>query len=100
MIVTGDLIDANEACRIGLINRVVAYEELDEKINSLAQRLSKAPTKAIGMAKMNLLKGLDSDLTSVNIYESYGNALLFRSEDHKEGVDAFLNKRETRFKGE
>ncbi len=100
MIITGDLIDANEACRIGLINKVVAHEELDEKIDSLAQRLSKAPTKAIGMAKMNLLKGLDSDLRSVNVYESYGNALLFRSEDHKEGVDAFLNKRETRFKGE
>ncbi len=100
MIVTGDLIDANEAYRVGLINRVVTHEELDEKVNSLAQRLSRAPTKAIGMAKMNLLKALDSDLRSVNIFESYGNALLFKSEDHREGVDAFLNKRETRFKGE
>ena len=100
MIVTGDLIDANEAYRIGLINQVVAHEELEEKVNALAQRLSKAATKAIGMAKMNLLKGLDTDLRSVNIFESYGNALLFKSEDHKEGVDAFLNKREARFKGE
>ena len=100
MIVTGDLIDANEAYRIGLISRVVAHEELEDKVNSLAQRLSKAATKAIGMAKINLLKALDTDLRSVNIFESYGNALLFKSEDHKEGVDAFLNKRETRFKGE
>ena len=69
-------------------------------MNALAQRLSKAATKAIGMAKMNLLKGLDTDLRSVNIFESYGNALFFKSEDRKEGVDAFLNKRETRFKGE
>ena len=100
MIVTGDLIDANEAYRIGLISRVVAHEELEDKVNSLAQRLSKAATKAIGMAKINLLKALDTDLRSVNIFESYGNALLFKSEDHKEGVDAFLNKREARFKGE
>jgi 2-(1,2-epoxy-1,2-dihydrophenyl)acetyl-CoA isomerase len=100
MIVTGDLIDANEAYRIGLISRVVAHEELDDKVNPLAQRLSKAATKAIGMAKINLLKPLDTDLRSVNIFESYGNALLFKSEDHKEGVDAFLNKREPRFKGE
>ena len=52
------------------------------------------------MAKINLLKALDTDLRSVNIFESYGNALLFKSEDHKEGVGAFLNKRETQFKGE
>ncbi len=100
MIVTGDLIDANEAYRIGLISRIVAHEELEGRVDSLAQRLSKAATKAIGMAKINLLKGLDTDLRSVNIFESYGNALLFKSEDHKEGVDAFLNKRKTRFKGE
>lgn len=100
MIVTGDLIDANEAYRIGLINKMVAHEELEGNLNALAQRLSKAATKAIGMAKINLLKALDTDLRSVNIFESYGNALLFKSEDHKEGVDAFLNKRETRFKGE
>jgi 1,4-dihydroxy-2-naphthoyl-CoA synthase len=52
------------------------------------------------MAKINLLKALDTDLGSVNIFESYGNALLFKSEDHKEAVDAFLNKREPRFKAE
>jgi len=100
MIVTGELIDANEAYRVGLITRIVAHEELEGRVNSLAQSLSKSATKAIGMAKINLLKGLDADLRSVNIFESYGNALLFRSEDHKEGVEAFLNKRETRFKGE
>jgi enoyl-CoA hydratase/carnithine racemase len=100
MIVTGDLIDANEAYRIGLISKIVAHEELEDKVNSLAQRLSKAATKAIGMAKINLLKALDTDLRSVNLFESYGNALLFKSEDHKEGVDAFLSKRETRFKAE
>ncbi len=100
MIITGDLIDANEAYRIGLANTIVAHEELEKKVNLLAQRLSKAATKAIGMAKINLLKALDADLKSVNVFESYGNALLFRTEDHKEGVAAFLNKRETQFKGE
>ena len=100
MILTGDLIDANEAYRIGLVSKIVAHEELEDKVNSLAQRLSKAAPKAIRMAKINLLKGLDTDLRSVNIFESYGNALLFKSEDHKEGVDAFLSKREPRFKAE
>jgi enoyl-CoA hydratase/carnithine racemase len=100
MILTGDLIDANEAYRIGLISKIVAHEELEDKVNSLAKRLSKGAPKAIGMAKINLLKALDTDLGSVNIFESYGNALLFKSEDHKEAVDAFLSKREPRFKAE
>ncbi len=100
MIVMGDLIDANEAYRIGLISKIVGHKELEDRVNSLAQRLSKSAPKAIGMANINLLKALDTDLKSVNIFESYGNSFLFNSEDHKEGVDAFLNKRESRFKGE
>lgn len=55
---------------------------------------------AISMAKINLLRGLDIDLRSVNIFESYGNALLFESEHHKEAINAFVSKRDSLFKGE
>lgn len=99
MIVTGDLIDAEEAYRVGLVSRVVAHEQLEEELNVLAKVLAERATNAIGIAKTNLLLGLDMDLKSVNMLESFGNALLFKSEDHREGIDAFINKRKPLFKG-
>ena len=54
----------------------------------------------MGMAKANLLAGLDADLRCVNLMESFGNSLLFKSDDHLEGMEAFLNGREPQFRGE
>jgi 2-(1,2-epoxy-1,2-dihydrophenyl)acetyl-CoA isomerase len=99
MIMTGELIDAAEAHRVGLVSRIVDAPDLEKELDSLARKLCKGATKAMGMAKTNLLVGLDMDLRSVNLIESLGNSLLFKSDDHREGMEAFLNKREPDFQG-
>jgi 2-(1,2-epoxy-1,2-dihydrophenyl)acetyl-CoA isomerase len=99
MILTGELIDAEEAYRIGLISRIVAADRLESELVTLASKLAAGAVKGIGIAKMNLLMGLDIDLRCINLLESFGNALLFRSDDHREGMDAFLNRREPHFQG-
>ncbi len=100
MIMTGEPIDAYEALRVGLISRIVEDGTLEDEIGSLARKLCKGATKAMGMAKANLLAGLDADLRCVNLMESFGNSLLFKSDDHLEGMEAFLNGREPQFRGE
>lgn len=100
MILTGELINVQEAYRIGLVNKIVPADKLESELMLLARKLSAGAIKGIGIAKTNLLTGLDVDLRCVNLLESFGNALLFKSDDHREGMNAFLNRREPRFKGQ
>jgi len=96
---TGDRVDAKEAERIGLINRVVPHEQLEAATMELAKRLANSPTKAIGFIKKMMYKAWLMDAGSVLEYESFVNSQLFNSHDHEEGVKAFLEKREPVFKG-
>jgi len=100
MIMTGELIDAQEAYRIGLISRAaIPAGQLESELMVWAHKLSAGAVKGMGIAKTNLLMGLDVDLRCINLLESFGNALLFKSDDHREGMEAFLNRREPRFQG-
>ncbi|HLF19650.1 MAG TPA: enoyl-CoA hydratase-related protein, partial [Bacteroidota bacterium] len=65
----------------------------------LAQKLAKAPTKSIGLIKRTLNKALSSDLDTLLDYEAYIQEIASLTEDHKEGVQAFLEKRTAQFKG-
>jgi 2-(1,2-epoxy-1,2-dihydrophenyl)acetyl-CoA isomerase len=96
---TGDIIDAHEAERIGLINRVIAHGELEKATRELAERLARGPTRAIGLCKRTLNIGITSDLAAVLDAEAEGQALAHQTEDHWEGVQAFLEKRPARFSG-
>ena len=99
LIVTGDMISAEEAERLGLVNHVFAPEELEAKTMELANRIAELSPVALAMAKasvknaarMNLREGLDSE---VDLF-----ALCFSSEDKEEGVRAFIEKRKPEFKG-
>jgi len=96
---TGDFITAEEAERIGLVEKVVPEEELDKTARDLAERLAKGPTKTIAMTKMAINKSLSMDFESSSDYCWRLNLSLLQTEDHHEAFTAFLEKRQPTFKG-
>jgi len=99
LIWTGDLIDAKEAERIGLITRAVPHEELEAATEELAVKLAKGPPLAISKSKEVIYKGLHKELESAleDVMREY--VVLSQTEDHREALSAFLEKREPVFKG-
>lgn len=95
----GDEVGAEEALQLGLVNRVVPLEELESATRELALRLAKGPTKAIGLAKRAINRALHMDLEQILDYEVYAQETAGTSEDHKEGITAFLEKRTANFSG-
>ncbi|MFC2022276.1 enoyl-CoA hydratase/isomerase family protein [Chloroflexota bacterium] len=99
LIWTGDMVDAKEAERIGLVTMVVPHEELESATLELAEKLAKGPPLAIRKAKRAIYEGLGMDLKSTQEYVASTNKELRGTEDHKEGARAFVEKREPIFKG-
>lgn len=95
----GNDITATEAERVGLVNKVVPAAELEQTTMKIAEKLATSPTKSIGLIKRALNKALSSDLDSLLDYEAYLQEIASLTEDHKEGVQAFLEKRPAQFKG-
>jgi 2-(1,2-epoxy-1,2-dihydrophenyl)acetyl-CoA isomerase len=95
----GDLVDATEALRLGLVNRVVAQEELESATSELADRLASGPTLAYGFAKAAVYQGAGLSLESVLDLEARNQQVAGRSADSREGIKAFLEKRKAEFRG-
>jgi len=95
----GDEVGAEEALRLGLVNRMVPAEELETATRELALRLAKGPTKAIGLAKRAMNRALTMDLEDLMEYEAYGQEVAGASADYQEGVAAFSEKRPANFTG-
>jgi 2-(1,2-epoxy-1,2-dihydrophenyl)acetyl-CoA isomerase len=99
LIMLNDRVQADEALRLGLANRVVPADQLLPTTYELAQRLARGPSKALGLVKRGLNRSLVSDLEAMLEYEAQLQELAGRSDDFREGVAAFVQKRPPEFKG-
>lgn len=100
LILTGDIIDTEEAHRIGLVNKVVPHEELLERAYEIAQKIASKPPIAIRMVKIALNESTTADLNTGLALEKALQAVLFSTKDKQEGTSAFLEKRKPNFIGE
>jgi enoyl-CoA hydratase len=99
MILTGSMMTAEEACRAGLVNRVVPVECYLEEAMALAQQIASRPPVAVRLAKEAVLKAFDTTIEGGLEFERKNFYLLFASEDQKEGMKAFIEKRKAEWKG-
>lgn len=99
MIFSGAQINASEAVRIGLANRMVAEGEVLEAARTLADKISERGPYAVGLAKKLLREADNATTATANTLERTGFGLVFSSRDHTEGISAFLEKRAASFEG-
>lgn len=99
MILTGKFISAEEALQAGLINKIVPVELYLEEAVKLAAEIAKMPSIAVRIAKETVLKAFETSLEEGLAFERKNFYLLFSSEDQKEGMKAFIEKRKAEFKG-
>jgi 2-(1,2-epoxy-1,2-dihydrophenyl)acetyl-CoA isomerase len=95
----GDDLRAEDAAALGLVNRVVPAENLEQAAGELAGRLAAGPTKAIGMAKWLLNRSLESDRRTAFDEEAWAQEVIVGTVDAGEGLRAFAERREPQFKG-
>jgi len=95
----GDLIDATEALRLGLVNRVVAPDALGDATSELAERLAHGPTLAYGFAKEAVYEGAKLTFDSILDLEARNQKVAGRSHDVREGIRAFRERRKPEFSG-
>jgi enoyl-CoA hydratase len=99
LLLTGEFIEAQEAYRIGLVNKVVPVDALMEEAKGLARKLADYPPLSVKYIKRAVNTGMNLDLTSALDYEAHIAAMLGTSEDRIEGFMAFTEKRKPVFRG-
>lgn len=98
LIFTYKIIDAKEAGELGIVNRVVSEEELEGVVEEYAKRIAAGPTRALGIAKKLINRSFEIDLKTALDFEGMAQALCGNAEEHREGVQAFSEKRKPNFK--
>jgi 2-(1,2-epoxy-1,2-dihydrophenyl)acetyl-CoA isomerase len=99
LIFTADIIDAEEALRLGLVNRVVPAGDLRQATLGLARRIAEGPPKALALAKHLLNRSASLDLAAALDLEAFAQSHALTTEDHQEGLRAFFEKRPPNFQG-
>ncbi len=99
MMMLADPVDAATAERIGLVNRVVPHDELMPRTMEWAVRLAQGPTRAYGLIKRGVMRNLSADLRGALEYEACLQEIAGRTDDHREGIAAFREKRPPAYRG-
>jgi enoyl-CoA hydratase/carnithine racemase len=99
MLMLGDKVDAEEAYRLGLANKVVSLDDLETESLALAGRLASSATMSLGLTKRLINNEWNMDLLSAIEQEATAQALMLQSRDHREFHEAFSQKREPKFEG-
>lgn len=98
LIFSGDMIDAQESLRIGLVNKVVPQDKLMEEAMGLAKKIVSKGPLAIKLAKTVINRGIDTNFQTGSSYETEAFGFLFSTPEPKEGMGAFLEKRSPKWK--
>ena len=98
-LLTGDFISAKAAFGMGLVSEIVADAEVEKRALALAQQIAELPPLAVEQIKECVLRGMDAALDTGIALETKANQLLFASQDQKEGMAAFIEKRKAKFQG-
>ena len=99
MVITGEIVDAYEAEKIGLVNKVVPHERLMEEAVDMANRIKQKSPIIVRLAKAACKDGYGTDMNTAVLMESLYQTVAFTTQDHLEGIDAFLEKRPPAFTG-
>ncbi|AFQ44911.1 short-chain-enoyl-CoA hydratase [Desulfosporosinus meridiei] len=99
LLFTGDIIDVNEAYRIGLVNKIYPLDTLMEEAMKLAKKISSRAPVAVQLTKSAIQRGVNMDIDSAQAYEAEIFGLTFSTQDQIEGCSAFLEKRKPAFEG-
>lgn len=99
LVFTGDMIDAAEGHRLGIFNRVVAADSLMQETRALAEQLADKPPLAIARVKKALYQGSQASLNEMLAIELENQVALFSTDDAREGIEAFAEKRPPHFRG-
>lgn len=99
LVLTARMIDAAEAERMGLVNKVVPPDELEAATYEIAGKLASGPSRTLGLAKSILNRAFEYDLPTLLELEADTQGLLMQTEDTKEAIQAFVDKRQPKFQG-
>jgi len=99
LVYTAKVLKGKEACEFGLVNKAVPGKELMATVQEMAGKIAALPPLALAVSKRALVQGATSDFDTAVQTETFGLDYLFKSQDHKEAVTAFLEKREPQFQG-
>lgn len=99
MILTGEPVDAEEAYRIGLVNRIYPQEQLLEEAKKIAGKIADKSPIVVRLAKKSVQEGANLPIETGMMVEVLNQSILFGTEDHLEGINAFLEKRKPNYKG-
>ncbi|MCH9037224.1 MAG: hypothetical protein IH860_07910 [Chloroflexi bacterium] len=99
MLFTGDFLEAEDAYRLGLLNKLVPEDELEQVTMEMAAKIAAGPPIALRLSKLMLYKALEMDLETAMQMSAALETITLTSQDHTEGVAAFREKRKASYQG-